>query len=205
MDDLGDGGDEDFAVLSLDDVDVVGAGLEDFDEGAEVLSGWGDDGEADEFVDEVGVGVVAEEVGIEGFDELAVEVFDVGSGVEAGEFDDPGCAGLAGAFDDAAGALEVDGAAALDVFGGGGEDLDAEFAAEGVGAEDAGDGGVSWARLGGEGDGVARARRVGWAGRGRLVQWPISRLTRTFSRTAATLARVRREVATRPPRPMTWP
>ncbi|GIW13371.1 MAG: hypothetical protein KatS3mg062_0810 [Tepidiforma sp.] len=83
MYDVGDGGDEDFAALAVDDVDVVGAGLEDFDECAEGFAGGCDDGEADELVNEVGLGVVAEDVGVEGFDELAVEGFDVGAGVEA--------------------------------------------------------------------------------------------------------------------------
>lgn len=190
----------------MDDVDVVGAGLEDFDEGAEVFALGGDDGEADELVDEVGLAIVAEDVAVEGFDEFAVEAFDLGAGIEAGKFDDPVFAGLAGAFDGAADALEVDGAAALDVPGGWGEDFDAELAAEGMGTEDAGDGGVAGARLSGERDGVARAIRARWrAGRGGVAQWPISRLTRTSSRTAATLARARREVAMRPPRPMTLP
>ncbi len=205
LDDLGDGGDEDFAARAVDDVDVVGARLEDFDEGAEVFAAGGDNGEADQFMDEVGFVVVAEDVGVEGFDELAVEVFDLGAGFEAGELDDPIVAGLAGALDDAADAAEVDGAAALDVPGGGGEDFDAELAAEGMGPEDAGDGGVAGPGFGGQGDGIAGAGRAGGTGRGCLAQWPISRLTRTSSRTAATLARARREVAMRPPLPMTLP
>lgn len=205
LDDLPDGGDEDFAPRAVDDVDVVGAGLEDFDERAEGFAGSGHHGEADEFVDEVGLGVVAEDVAVERFEEFAVEVFDLGAGFEAGELDDPVIAGLAGALDDAADAADVDRAAALDVAGGRREDLDPELAAEGVGPEDAGDGGKARPGFGGQRDRVARARGTGGTGRGRLAQWPISRLTRTSSRTAATLARARREVAMRPPLPMTLP
>lgn len=205
MDDGADGGDEDFAAVAVDDVDVVGAGLEDVDDGSERLAGVGDDAQADEFVDEVGLAVVAEDVFVEGFEELAVEGFDIGAGIEAGEPDEPVVALPAGVQDDPPDAPEVDGASALDVAGGWGEGFEAELTAEGVGAQNAGDGGEARAGLGGGGDGVAGARGATGARRGGLAQWPISRLTRTSSRTAATLATARREVAMRPPLPMTCP
>lgn len=120
VDNFSDGRNQGLATIPANDINIVRPGLEHFDDPAELPAVCGDDhAEADQFVDEVGLVIVAEDVIVGGFEEFAAEAFDCITPTDAGELEDPLVVVGARLFDGAADALEVDRAAALHVPSGG--------------------------------------------------------------------------------------
>lgn len=143
LDDFTGGRHEHFTRFAADDVHVGGAGLEHIVDGAEFLATFRHNAQADQFVDEVGLFVVAQNFAVRGFEEFAAKGLDLGAVFEAFELEDPGVAILPGAEDDAAYPGDEDRAAALEVSRSGREGCDAQFAAEGMGTQNPADGGVA--------------------------------------------------------------